>query len=68
MDFEYRYTEEQRRFRDEVAAWLDAALAELDGHALPGSSAARALRRRLGEAGWLVPALPEEYGLSLIHI
>lgn len=67
MDFEYRYTEEQRRFRDEVAAWLDAALSELEGEALPGSGAARTLRRRLGEAGWLAPALPKEYegaGLS----
>ncbi len=62
MDFEYRYTEEQRRFRDEVAAWLDAAVAELEGEALPGSDAARALRRRLGEAGRLVPSLPREYG------
>lgn len=61
MDFEYRYTEEQRRFRDEVAAWLDAALSELEGEALPGSGAARALRRKLGEVGWLVPALPKEY-------
>ena len=62
MDFEYRYTEEQRRFRDEAAAWLDAALAELEGEALPGSGAARALRRRLGEAGWLVATVPKEYG------
>ena len=62
MDFEYRYTDEQRRFRDEAAAWLDAALAELGAEPVPGSGAALALRRRLGEAGWLVPALPEEYG------
>ncbi len=62
MDFEYRYTEEQRRFRDEVAAWLDAALAELGAEPVPGSGAARALQRKLGEVGWLVPALPKEYG------
>ena len=62
MDFEYRYTDKQRRFRDEVAAWLDAVLSELEGEPVPGSGAARALRRRLGEAGWFVPALPEENG------
>ena len=62
MDFEYRYTKEQRRFRDEVAAWLDAVLSELESEALPDSGAARALRRKLGEAGWLVSSLPREYG------
>ena len=62
MDFEYRYTEEQQRFRDEAAGWLDAALAALGGEPIPGSGAAHALRRRIGEAGWLVPTLPKEYG------
>lgn len=62
MDFEYRYTKEQRRFRDEVAAWLDAALAELGAEPVLGSGVALALRRRLGEVGWLIPALPSEYG------
>ena len=62
MDFEYRYTDEQRRFRDEAAAWLDAALAELGAEPVPGSGAARALRRRLGETGWLVATVPKEYG------
>lgn len=62
MDFDYRYTEEQQRFRAEAAAWLDGALAELGGEPFPGSGAARALRRRLGEAGWLVSTLSSEYG------
>ena len=62
MDFEYRYTEEQQRLRDEAAGWLDAALAALDGEPVPGSGAARALRRKLGEAGWLLPTLSRKYG------
>ena len=62
MDFEYRYTEEQQRLRNEVAGRLDAGLAALDGEPVPGSGAARALRRKLGEAGWLVPTIPKKYG------
>ena len=62
MDFEYRYTEEQQRLRNEVAGWLDAALAALVGEPVPGSGAARALRRKLGKAGWLVPTLSKKYG------
>ena len=62
MDFEYRYTEEQQRLRNEVAGRLDAGLAALDGEPVPGSGAARALRRKLGEAGWLVPTLSKKYG------
>ena len=62
MDFEYRYTEEQQRLRDEAGGWLDAALAALVGEPVPGSGAARALRRKLGKAGWLVPTLSTKYG------
>ena len=62
MDFDYRYTEEQQRFRDEAAAWLDGALSALGAEPIPGSGAARALRRRLGETGWLVATAPKEYG------
>ena len=65
MDFEYRYTEEQQRLRDEATGWLDAALAALDGEPVPGSDAARALRRKLGEAGWLLPTLSKKYGGGL---
>ena len=62
MDFEYRYTEEQQRLRNEVAGRLDAGLAALVGEPVPGSGAARALRRKLGKAGWLVPTLSTKYG------
>ena len=62
MDFEYRYTEEQQRLRNEVAGRLDAGLAALVGEPVPGSGAARALRRKLGKAGWLVPTLSKKYG------
>ena len=62
MDFEYRYSEHQQRFRDEVARWLDGVLIEGESEPAPGSPAARTLRRKLGEARWLVPTCPAEFG------
>ncbi len=60
MDFEYRYSQEQEQFRQEVGAWLDANLPEgLAGAAgaamldSPGWEQSQNFRRRLGEKGWL---------------
>lgn len=65
MDFQRRYTEEQKRLRDEVAAWLDANLVSLSPSA-DGGPAARErpdeLRRKLGEKGWLLPTCPVQWG------
>ena len=77
MDFEYHYTEEQERFRQEVRAWLDANLPqdmERPGEPRGLDRAAweqrKYFRRKLGEKGWLAPTGPEEWGgggLSLDH-
>ena len=76
MDFEYHYTEEQERFRQEVSAWLDANLAHMkhpgEPHG-PGRAAwegRKSLRRKLGAKGWLAPTGPAEWGgggLSVDH-
>ena len=77
MDFEYHYTEEQERFRQEVRAWLDANLSQ--EVTLPGEPRGldqatweqrESFRRKLGEKGWLAPTGPLEWGgggLSLDH-
>ncbi|MSQ41159.1 MAG: acyl-CoA dehydrogenase [Dehalococcoidia bacterium] len=69
MDFVHHYTEEQQRFRQEVAAWLDlhlpepvrrlGELAELDRATWV---ACKAFQRLLGEKGWLSPTDPVEWG------
>ena len=69
MDFGYHYTDEQQRFRREVAAWLSAnfpqdvvrsgELGTLD-HAT--WEQCKAFQRRLGEKGWLAPTDPVEWG------
>ena len=60
MDFEYRYSDEQEQFRQEVSAWLNANLPE--GLAAAGGTPrldslgweqCQSFRRRLGEKGWL---------------
>jgi hypothetical protein len=76
VDFEYHYTEEQERFRQEVSAWLDANLAHMkhpgEPHG-PGRAAwegRKSLRRKLGAKGWLATTGPAEWGgggLSVDH-
>ncbi|MFH1140714.1 MAG: acyl-CoA dehydrogenase family protein [Chloroflexota bacterium] len=60
MDFEYRYSDEQEQFRQEVSAWLDANLPEglaaaggVPGLDSPGWEQCQNFRRRLGGKGWL---------------
>ena len=75
MDF--RFSEDEEEFRQEVRQWLDQEIpprwAELD----PGIweeteeswALARQFQRKLGEKGWLAPAYPREYGgLDLSHM
>jgi 3-oxocholest-4-en-26-oyl-CoA dehydrogenase alpha subunit len=75
MDF--RFSEEEEAFRQEVRRWLSREIpprwTELD----PGIweeteeswALARQFQRKLGEQGWLAPAYPREYGgLELSHM
>lgn len=62
MDFDYRYSEEQQRFRNQVSTWLDGTLRDLGDHPALGSAAARELSKKLGKVGWLIGACPEEFG------
>ena len=69
MDFEYAYTEEDRRFREEVRAWLREAVppdrkAPVDPEEMEEETYAffRAVHRRMGAKGWLHPSYPREYG------
>ena len=59
MDFSQHDTEEQRRFRPEVIAWLEAILPSIDELPLDetpsGPHQTRAWRLRLAEKGWLTP-------------
>ena len=68
MDFEYAYTEEEQRFREEVRAWLEAAVppgrkAPVDPEELDQETYDffRDVHRRLGAKGWLHPSHPREY-------
>ena len=69
MDFAYHYTEEQKQFRQQVKAWLDANLPQdliapdvADGSHDDASEQVRAFRRKLGEIGWLTPTEASEWG------
>ena len=59
MDFSQHYTEDQRRFRREVIAWLEANLPPMDeipGDDMPSSPRqTRTWRLRLAKKGWLTP-------------
>ncbi len=77
MDFAQHYTEEQQRFRQEVAAWLDQHLPEqvkrlgqLGELEQATWEECKAFQRLLGEKGWLAPTEPVEWGgagLTLDH-
>ena len=69
MDFEYHYSDEQQRFRDEVRSWLDANVPP--GHEMPVDPEDldeetyrffRSVHQELGARGWLYPTYPREYG------
>ena len=65
MDFSYEYTEEQARFREQVAGWLDANVPDNADELLDSPDAAASLRDisiELGRRGWLAPSDPVETG------
>ena len=69
MDFEYRYTAEQERFRQEVRDWLAETVpadisAPVDPEVISDElfDFAIELRHKLGDKGWLYPVYPQEYG------
>ncbi len=69
MDFEYRYTAEQERFRQEVRDWLAEHVpaditAPVDPEVISDElfDFAIELRHKLGDKGWLYPVYPKEYG------
>ena len=69
MDFEIKYTEEQKAFRATVRAWLEEYAPRdlnipLDGRPLDQRAQAeiKRFRVKLGERGWLAPSWPREMG------
>ena len=69
MDFEYHYSPEQNRFREEVRAWIaenvpPGVRGPIDPEEMSDELFAIAvdLRRKLGHKGWLYPTYPKEYG------
>ncbi len=75
MDF--RFSEDEEAFREEVRQWLRQEIPQRWIELDPGIweeteeswALARAFQRKLGEIGWLAPAFPREYGgLELSHM
>ena len=75
MDF--RFSEDEEAFRQEVRQWLRDEIPQRWIELDPGIweeteeswALARGFQRRLGEKGWLAPAFPREYGgLELSHM
>ncbi|MFU8795909.1 MAG: acyl-CoA dehydrogenase family protein, partial [Dehalococcoidia bacterium] len=75
MDF--RFSEEEEAFREEVRQWLGQEIPQRWIELDPGIweeteeswALARAFQRKLGAKGWLAPAFPREYGgLELSHM
>jgi alkylation response protein AidB-like acyl-CoA dehydrogenase len=72
MDF--RFSEEEEEFREEVRRWLKEAIPprwnEIDAGLWEETEESWALlrkfQRKLGQKGWLAPAYPKEYGGSEI--
>ena len=75
MDF--RFTEDEEAFRQEVRRWLEREIPQRWIELDPGIweeteeswALAREFQRKLGQKGWLAPAYPKEYGgLELSHM
>jgi alkylation response protein AidB-like acyl-CoA dehydrogenase len=75
MDF--RFTEDEEAFRQEVRRWLKREISQRWVELDPGIweeteeswALARDFQRKLGRKGWLAPAYPREYGgLELSHM
>jgi alkylation response protein AidB-like acyl-CoA dehydrogenase len=68
MDFDLEWTSDQKAFQSEVREWLEQNVPELPDHADPADLTAqeyalqRELGRKLGEKGWLYPAMPAKHG------
>ncbi len=68
MDFETHYTEEQKRFREQVQAWLQDHAPSVEGARDEADMTEdqrqelREFRRNLGAKGWLAPTWPKEVG------
>ncbi len=69
MDFEYKYTQEQQDFRQEVRSWLEknipeAMQAPVDRLDLSEEQYHfwRGMHQQLAAKGWLYPTYPQEYG------
>jgi len=75
MDF--RFSEEEVSFREEVRQWLKQEIPQRWTELDPGIweeteeswALSRQFQRKLGQKGWLAPAYPKEYGgLELSHM
>lgn len=68
MDFDLEWTPAQRAFQSQVREWIEQNVPSLPDHADPADLTAeeyalqRELGRKLGQKGWLYPAMPAEYG------
>jgi len=73
----FRFTEDEEAFRQEVRRWLEREIPQRWIELDPGIweeteeswALAREFQRKLGQKGWLAPAYPKEYGgLELSHM
>ncbi len=72
MDFTYKYTEQQEKFRKEVRTWLDEMMATIpeemkepvdpDDFTEEQYSFWQEQHKELAKKGWLYPTFPKEYG------
>ena len=74
MDF--RFTDEEEAFREEVRQWLKKEIPQRWIELAPGIweeteeswALSRQFQRKLGQKGWIAPAYPKEYGgLEMSH-
>jgi alkylation response protein AidB-like acyl-CoA dehydrogenase len=68
MDFDLEWTSAQKAFQSQVREWIGQNVPSMPDHADPADLTAeeyalqRELGRKLGQKGWLYPAMPAEYG------
>ena len=74
MDFEYKYSDEQNKFRSDVRDWLESNIpSEIDGLEEYSSmdeglsDQIQIIKKKLGDMGWLAPSERPEYGGADMH-
>tara|TARA_B100000686_G_C16720921_1_gene934908 strand:- start:298 stop:1527 length:1230 start_codon:yes stop_codon:yes gene_type:complete len=74
LDFEYKYSDEQNKFRSDVRDWLESNIpSEIDGLEEYSSmdeglsDQIQIIKKKLGDMGWLAPSERPEYGGADMH-